>query len=161
MFSLLSREQNRSAALMLMERKRSISEQQQAFIDYLVKENKNPTESARLSGYKHPKQSAYILTRNPNIIHAIRLARQTVYQTDLASLAVETLRSVMLDPDAPGSAKVSASRTVLELSGDLAKDRDKDLDSKSLGEMTTDELARVIGKLEDEKSNLAKDVTPV
>ena len=32
---------------MLMERKRSISEQQQAFIDYLVKENKNPTESAR------------------------------------------------------------------------------------------------------------------
>ena len=75
-------------------------------------------------------------------------------------MAVETLRSVMLDPDAPGSAKVSASRTVLELSGDLAKDRDKDLDSKSLGEMTTDELARVIGKLEDEKSSLAKDVTP-
>ena len=115
---------------MLMERKRSISEQQQAFIDYIVKENKNPTESARLSGYKHPKQSAYILTRNPNIIHAIRLCRQTVYQTDLASLAVETLRSVMLDPDAPGSAKVSASRTVLELSGDLAKDRDKGLDDK-------------------------------
>ena len=45
---------------MLMERKRSISEQQQAFIDYLVKENKNPTESARLSGYKHPKQSASV-----------------------------------------------------------------------------------------------------
>ena len=52
---------------MLIERKRSISEQQQSFIDYLVKDNKNPTESARLAGYAHPKQSAYVLTRNPNI----------------------------------------------------------------------------------------------
>ena len=90
---------------MLIERKRSISEQQQSFIDYLVKDNKNPTESARLAGYAHPKQSAYVLTRNPNIIHAIRLSRQTLYQTDLANLAVETLRSVMLDPDSSGSAK--------------------------------------------------------
>ena len=146
---------------MLIERKRSISEQQQAFIDYLVKQNKNPTESARLAGYKHPKQSAYILTRNPNIIHAIRLSRQTLYQTDLANLAVETLRSVMLDPDCPGSAKVSASRTVLELSGDLSKDRSGDLEGKNLGEMTTEELARVIGKLEEEKSSIAKDITPV
>tara|TARA_B100000282_G_scaffold293831_2_gene269884 strand:+ start:1927 stop:2370 length:444 start_codon:yes stop_codon:yes gene_type:complete len=145
---------------MLIERKRSISEQQQSFIDYLVKDNKNPTESARLAGYRHPKQSAYVLTRNPNIIHAIRLSRQTLYQTDLANLAVETLRSVMLDPDSSGSAKVSASRTVLELSGDLAKDRSGDLEGKSLGEMTTEELARVIGKLEEEKSSLARDITP-
>ena len=145
---------------MLMERKRSLSEQQQAFVDYLVKENKNPTESARLSGYAHPKQSAYLLTRNPSVIQAIRLTRQTLYQTDLSILAVNTLRSVMLDQDAPSSAKVSASRTVLELSGDLSKDRDPNLEGKSLGEMTTEELARIIGKLEDEKSNLAKDISP-
>ena len=52
---------------MLIERKRSISEQQQSFIDYLVKENKNPTESARLAGYAHPKQSG---SRNAQICYA-------------------------------------------------------------------------------------------
>ena len=147
-------------SLMELTRKRSLSDQQQSFIDYLVKENKNPTESARLSGYKHPKQSAYILTRNPSVLAGIRLSRQTVYQTDLSSLAVNTLRSVMNDPDAPASAKVSASRTVLELAGDLGKDKENSLEGKSLGEMTSEELGSIIDRYEEEKSSLAKDITP-
>ncbi len=66
----------------------------------------------------------------------------------------------MNDPDAPASAKVSASRTVLELAGDLGKDKENNLEGKSLGEMTSEELGSIIDRYEEEKSNLARDITP-
>ena len=141
-------------------RQRSISEQQQDFVNYLVKENKSQTEAARLAGYAHPKQSAYMLTRNPVVVAAMRQARQTTYQGELASLAADTLRTVMIDQDAPAAAKVSAARTALELAGDLGKAADDLASGKSLAEMSPDELARLIDRWEDERSSLAKDVTP-
>ena len=126
----------------------------------MVKENKNATEAARLAGYAHPKQSAYDLTRNPAIIALMRQARQTLYQADLANVAGETIRSVMLDIDAPASARVSAARTALELAGDLGKNAEAGNESKSLAEMTPDELARMIDSWEQQRSALATDITP-
>ncbi len=144
---------------MNLTRKRTLSEQQTQFCEYLVKENKNPTEAARLAGYAVPKQSAYILTRNPTVLAALRLMRQTVYQTDMASLAANTLKEVMQDPDANPSAKVSAARTALELAGDLGKNAEELANGKNLGEMTPEELGSLIDRWEGERSNLAKDVT--
>lgn len=141
-------------------RKREITDRQRDFVQYLVKENKNPTESARLAGYAHPKQSAYELTRNPSIIALMRQARQTLYQADLANVAGDTLRQVMLDIDAPASARVSAARTALELAGDLGKAAEQGSDGKTLAEMSPDELARLIDSWETQRSALATDVTP-
>ena len=141
-------------------RQRTISDQQQDFVNYLVKENKNATEAARLAGYAHPKQSAYVLTRNPVVVAAMRQARQTTYQGELASLAADTLRQVMIDQDAPAAAKVSAARTALELAGDLGRAADDLASGKTLAEMSPDELARLIDRWEDERSSLAKDITP-
>ena len=113
-------------------RKRSLNEMQKQFIHYLVYEGKNPTESARLAGYSHPKQSAYVLTRTPNIMNSIQQTRQRIYQTDLSSLAIATLKSVMLDVDAPSGSRVQASRTALELAGDLGSKSENDTNNKSL-----------------------------
>lgn len=142
-----------------MIRKRSITDQQKDFVNYLVREGKNPTEAARLAGYAHPKQSAYDLTRNPSIIALLRQTRQTVYQTELATLSADTLRNVMLDMDAPASAKVSAARTALELAGDLGKNADDPTSSRSLAELSPDELATMIDRWEHERAELAKDIT--
>ena len=142
-----------------MIRKRSITDQQKDFVNYLVREGKNATEAARLAGYAHPKQSAYDLTRNPSIIMLLRQTRQTVYQTELATLSADTLRNVMLDLDAPASAKVSAARTALELAGDLGKNADDPTSSRSLAELSPDELATMIDRWETERSELAKDIT--
>lgn len=142
-----------------MIRKRSITDQQKDFVNYLVREGKNATEAARLAGYRHPKQSAYDLTRNPSIIMLLRQTRQTVYQTELATLSADTLRNVMLDMDAPASAKVSAARTALELAGDLGKNADDPTSSRSLAELSPDELATMIDRWETERSELAKDIT--
>jgi phage terminase small subunit len=85
-------QQTAEGAAMGMIRQRKATDQQKEFVQYLVRENKKPTEAARLAGYLHPKQSAYDLTRNPSIMLLIRQARQTLYQTDLANLAADTLR---------------------------------------------------------------------
>ena len=141
-------------------RKREITDRQREFVTYLVRENKNATESARLAGYAHPKQSAYDLTRNPSIIALMRQARQTLYQSDLVNVAADTIRSVMLDVDAPATARVSAARTAMELAGDLGKNAEALGDGKTLAELSPDELARMIDSWESQRSALATDVTP-
>ena len=138
--------------------KQNLTEKQNNFVHYLVVEVKNPTESARLSGYDYPKQSAYSLTRNPSVIAIIRQTRQTLYQTDLSNIAVQTLKDVMQDPDAPASARVSASRTVLELSGDLGKNSLEQLNNKNLSELTPDELGKLIDSWEEQRSSVAKKI---
>lgn len=141
-------------------RKREITDRQRDFVQYLVRENKNATESARLAGYAHPKQSAYDLTRNPAIIMLMRQARRTLYESDLVNVAADTIRSVMLDVDAPASARVSAARTAMELAGDLGKNAEAADAGKSLAELSPDELARMIDSWEQQRSALATDVTP-
>ena len=109
-----------------------------------------PTRNSRLMG----------IDQEPCCLAAMRQARQTTYQGELASLAADTLRGVMIDQDAPAAAKVSAARTALELAGDLGRAADDLASSKSLAEMSPDELARLIDRWEDERSSLATDVTP-
>ena len=138
--------------------KQNLTEKQNNFVHYLVVEGKNPTDSARLSGYDYPTQSAYSLTRNPSVIAIIRQTRQTLYQTDLSNIAVQTLKDVMQDPDAPASARVSASRTVLELSGDLGKNALEQLNNKNLSELTPDELGKLIDSWEEQRSSVAKKI---
>jgi hypothetical protein len=68
-----------------------------------------------------PRQSAFTLTQSPKIIAKIRQERNKVYQTELASTAVQTLKEVMEDTDAPASARIAVARTSLELAGVIGK----------------------------------------
>ena len=77
-----------------------LSDRQSSFIFYLVHQGKGRTEAARLAGFAAPRQSAFTLTQSPKIIAKIRQERNKVYQTELASTAVQTLKEVMEDTDA-------------------------------------------------------------
>ena len=83
-----------------------LSDRQSSFIFYLVHQGKGRTEAARLAGFAAPRQSAFTLTQSPKIIAKIRQERNKVYQTELASTAVQTLKEVMEDADAPASARL-------------------------------------------------------
>ena len=76
------------------------SDRQSSFIFYLVHQGKGRTEAARLAGFAAPRQSAFTLTQSPKIIAKIRQERNKVYQTELESTAVQTLKDVMEDTDA-------------------------------------------------------------
>jgi hypothetical protein len=137
------------------------TEKQDQFIHNLVMLGNNPTQSARLAGYADPKQSSFNLVHSPKIISRIRQERHKVYQTDLAPIAVRTLKEVMQDTEAPSSARVAAARSCLELAGDLGKHSLANTKSdKSLSDMSVEELSTIIDKLDGEKIRLAKDITP-
>ena len=142
-------------------KEKEFTERQDQFVYNLVRLGNNPTQSARLAGYKDPKQSAFNLVHSPKMIARIRQERHKIYQTDLAPVAVQTLKEVMQDTEAPSSARVAAARSCLELAGDLGKHSQANAKSdKSLSDMSVDELASIIDKLDSEKIRLAKDVTP-
>ena len=140
---------------------KEFTERQDQFVYNLVRLGNNPTQSARLAGYKDPKQSAFNLVHSPKMIARIRQERHKIYQTDLAPLAVQTLKDVMRDTEAPSSSRVAAARSCLELAGDLGKHSQANAKAdKSLSDMSVEELASIIDKLDGEKVKLAKDITP-
>jgi len=132
---------------------------QQRFVAELVSGGKNPTEAARLAGFANPKSSGYAMTRLPHVVAAIRQERVKVFDGDLANVAADTLRQVMTDPEAPAAARVSAARTVLEVTRELGRRQDDGGNDKQLHEMTPDELASLISKWEGERHKVAKDIT--
>ena len=84
------------------------------------------------------------------------------YQTELASAAVKTLKEVMKDTEALASARIAAARTSLELTGNIGKHSQSQRNyEQNLAEMTPEELSAIFDRWEDEKSALAKDITPV
>ena len=137
-------------------------DRQSNFIFYLVHQGKGRTEAARLAGFAAPRQSAFTLTQTPRIITKIRQERNKVYQTELASTAVQTLKEVMEDTEAPASARIAAARTSLELAGDMGKHSQSQRNyEQNLAAMTPAELSAIIDRWEGEKAALAKDITPV
>ena len=138
-----------------IEPKNNLTPKQKTFIECVIKGD-NPTQAARNTGYSCPGQASYLLMQNPKILTAIRMRRQTFYQGELANLAVAALKNVMEDPLAPASARVSAARTVLELSGDLNNKDNENFSDKSLAELTPDQLSQMISYWEEEKLGIKK-----
>ena len=64
----------------------------------------------------------------------------------------------MQDVDAPASARVSASRTALELAGDIGKNAIDHDTNKDLSELTPEQLARLIDNWEEQRSKIAKPI---
>ena len=138
------------------------SDRQRNIIYYLVHQAKGRTEAARLAGFAAPRQSAFNLMQSPNIITKVRQERNKVYQTELASTSVHTLKEVMEDTDAPASARIAAARTSLELAGDIGKHSQSQRNyEQNLAEMTPEELSAIIDKWEGEKAAIAKEIIPV
>ena len=102
------------------------------------------------------------MTQSPNIIAKIRQERNKVYQTELASTAVQTLTEIMEDTDAPASTRIAVAWTSLELAGDIGKHSQPQRKyEQNLAEITPEELSTIIGRWQGEKVAIAKDITPI
>lgn len=97
-----------------------ITDMQVAFVEAMTA-GKCPTEAARLAGYAHPSQAGYKLIRSPEVMDAIQDARRRLIGGRMASLAVQTLETIMRDASAPVGARVTAARTILDAAGDLKR----------------------------------------
>jgi phage terminase small subunit len=135
-----------------------LTPKQRSFVTKLVRIGCKPSKAAELAGYSSPNVAAYDLQQLPHVMAAIRLERQRYISGELANVATGTLVDVMTDKGAPASARVQAARTVLEMSGELRKDRGKDDEDRPLSELSADELTRLIDRWTEEKAALAKPV---
>lgn len=135
-----------------------LTPKQRGFVTTLVRTGCNPTHAARTAGYSDAHVSAYDLQRLPHVQAAIRLERQRYISGELANVATGTLQAIMVDKDAPASARVQAARTVLEMSGEIGRHKRADDEDRPLSELTADELTRMIDKWTEEKSALAKPI---
>ena len=100
-------------------RERELTDQQEAFAVAFVSGNGNAAEAARQAGYSPnaARVAAYKLMRNPRVTRLIREEQHRLLGGRLASLALNTLEQVMLDPEAPYGARVDAAKTVLDRAG--------------------------------------------
>ena len=86
-------------------RNRELSDKQSEFIHGVVHLGLKQTESARRAGYNQPGQSAYNMMNSPGILSRIQQERLKLFQSDLSIVAVQTLKEVMQDKEAPASAR--------------------------------------------------------
>lgn len=119
---------------------------QSTFVRHLVLTGCTPTEAARHAGYAHAAQRATELVRKPHIVAAIREEQSRILDGDLTNVAMRTLKEVMENPKSPASARVAASRAVLEASGHFRRDRETLIEDKDPLDMTTQELEAFIRK---------------
>ena len=134
---------------------------QRTFVITLVRQGCTPTQAARQAGYSDAKTSAYDLLKKEHIQAAVRIERGRYVSSDLANVATSTLRTIMLDDQAPASARVQAARTVLELSRDIGRAADKGGESdRELSEMSASELAGLIDRWQGERAALATEIDP-
>lgn len=137
----------------------ALTDQQQRFVHHLVSSGSSPTEAARAAGYAVPKQEAYRLTHLAHIQAAIKSERERLISAHGANLALTTLMAIMKDQAAPASARVGASRTMLEVAG-LFDKAGRDLASgKSMAEMSADDLQATVIKLDEHLARLAGSTT--
>jgi hypothetical protein len=112
--------------------------------------------AAEKAGYPHPTQAAAQLLQRPAVIAEIaRIQTEKLFQEVLPA-AINCLASIIASPTAPAGARVQAAKVVLErtLGADGAAQ------TKEPHEMTPEELAEQIAKLERMAAERAKDVTP-
>lgn len=137
-----------------------LTPKQRAFVTELVRTGTTPTNAARKAGYSDAGTSAYDLMRLPHVSAAIRLERERYISGELANVATGTLHAILTDKQAPAAARVQAARTVLEMSGEIGRNKSKADDDRPLSEMSAEELAGLIDKWQAEKAALAQAIDP-
>lgn len=135
-----------------------LTPKQKVFVSELVRTGCTPTQAARTAGYSDAGTSAYDLARLPHVAAAIRLERERYISGELANVATGTLHAILVDQAAPAAARVQAARTVLEMSGEIGRNKRSAEDERPLSEMTAEELAGLIDKWQAEKASLAKPI---
>jgi len=137
-----------------------LTPKQRTFVLQLVRTGTNPTNAAREAGYSDAGTSAYDLMRLPHVAAAIRLERERYISGELANVATGTLHAILTDKAAPASARVQAARTVLEMSGEIGRNKTSAEEDRPLSEMSADELAKLIDKWQEEKAAMATPIDP-
>lgn len=133
---------------------RKLTEAQEAFVIHFTSSPGaigNAAESARRAGYseKSAREIGRQLLDKPHVRKAIDDANRQSISGTLATKAVELLKRVIEDENAPIKVRVDAAKTILDRAGIVAvapakPDSTGDVPEKPLSEMTIEELEEIV-----------------
>lgn len=121
-----------------------LTDKEAAFVREYVANGGIATKASVSAGYYAPHTDGWRVMQRPAVRAAIRVEQERVVSCELASAAMSTLGGILRDTEAPASARVQASRTVLEAAGWFVRQKDASSDQKPLNEMSIEELRGLI-----------------
>lgn len=117
------------------------SHKEQAFIDASAR-GLEPRDAAVLAGYSSPDVALHYLRSRELVGEAARRAARDVLRNQGAQTGVAVLMSIALDKAQPAGARVTAARSLVQLSGIAGEEKG----STDPSEMTLEELRRATEK---------------
>lgn len=141
-----------------------MTEQERDFVrDYA---QRGDAEGAKkLAGYVDPTSAHYLL-RKPHVAMAVRAEIIRLMATEGAQIGFRSLKRIAKDESLPAAAQVAAAKALLQGAGLLDAPTDQK-ESKSINDMTRDELRQYIegrrdeiDKMEARLADGARDITP-
>ena len=117
------------------------------FVKHMVRTN-DPVYAATKAGYSDPERSGYRNASNPALQEATKQQVERWLNTTGAALGVYVLTELAISTAQPGSVRVRAASKLVDLAGVGVSEADA---GKELHEMTGDELANHLAKLEKQR----------
>ncbi|CAB4163189.1 Terminase small subunit [uncultured Caudovirales phage] len=128
-----------------------LTDKQEAFCLYMSQNGGNSHAAAASAGYSDRKQASQLM-ENPVILHRLKFLQTQRISGSMANKALDVLEDIMGSPAYPAAARVSAAKTVLEMSGHGIVAQGQRLrygleqDGKGLEEMSTTELEAFVSR---------------
>jgi len=140
-----------------------LSDMQAAFVVAYVVNGANGTAAAREAGYPNDRMDARRLLGSPMILAAIRLEQARVIGAELSTIAIGTLRKVMLDDNARNADRVNASRLALEAARWIGRgmSEDRNTHERPLSELSAAELDAVISDTQRSLASLRQELRTI
>lgn len=144
---------------------RALSVQQRRFIKLLLHETADPFKAAEAAGYAAPDVSVQDLMRDPAIVAAIEFELARVVQGELAPKAFRVIKKILDDVGGTIYGARVVADTALKVAamagfGGSGRSIRKTDDERGVDQLSTEELRRLVSRLDDELAGRAKDVTP-
>ena len=113
--------------------------------------------AAQTAGYKHAQVAASKALARPRVQAEVARVQNEILFSEILPLAVKVHKQILEDDRTPAGARVQA----VKLAYDRTLGTDAEGRQKEPHEMSAEELAEAIAKLEQEAASKARDVTPV
>ena len=135
--------------------KAGLTQQQAAFVAAYL-QDPNASRAAIAAGYAH-REAGYQVIRSPAVQKALQDARSRLIETEGATMAYNTLVDLM-KPGNPGNVRLGAAKYLMDAAGHGAKP--ESAKEKSLQDMSADELAETIARLDQALAGKADAAQP-
>lgn len=129
---------------------------QEAVFAKIFAETGSKALAAKEAGYAQPHTAASKALARPRVQAEVARVQNEILFSEILPLAVKVHKQILEDERTPAGARVQA----VKLAYDRTLGTDAEGRQKEPHEMTREELAEAIAKLEQEAASKARDVTP-